>query len=98
MVGGAFVPGRSGNALWGTRSPAKLKAKGIDAEPHYDKGKHLYWRALDRYGRKTAQLLELRDLPYPKPEHGEEPARQIKRSGRPSPKQRPTVIEQGTLF
>lgn len=70
IVGGTFVPGRSCNSLWGTRSPSRLmERKGIHAEPHYDEGKHLYWRALNKTGKARAKRLGLGSLPYPKPSH-----------------------------
>jgi len=36
-------------------------------EPHYDEGKHLYWRALSKSGQRKAQELKLATMPYPKP-------------------------------
>ena len=66
-IAGRFVPGRTCNSTWGTRSPAKLRAKGIEAEPHYDAGKHLYWRALTKEGAARATRLGLVSTPYPKP-------------------------------
>ena len=61
VIDGAFVPGRSCNSLWGTRSPEKLRAmfphKTI--EPHYDEGKHLYWLPLGRKGEAKAKRLGL---------------------------------------
>lgn len=68
---GIFIPGRTANGLWGTRSPAKLAARGVTVEPHYDEGKHLYWRALSKDGERKAQRLGLESLPYPKPARGE---------------------------
>ena len=68
IVNGEFVPGRTAVARFGTRSPIKLRnEKGIQAEPHYDEGKHLYWRAVRPSGRKKATRLGLGLLPYPKP-------------------------------
>ena len=68
VIGGKFVPGRMANNAYGTRSPAKLNERGIDAVPHYDDGKHLYWRALNRSGRQKAKRLGLLSMPYPKPD------------------------------
>lgn len=65
-VGGVFVPGRSANSRWGTRSPQKLAAMGVVAEPHYDEGKHLYWLAVSPTGRQWAQALWLGSVAYPK--------------------------------
>lgn len=69
LVGGAFYPGRTCNSLWGTHSPARLLERWPDKEivPHFDEGKHLYWRPLSKEGRRKAIRLGLRDLPYPKP-------------------------------
>ena len=68
IMDGRFVPGRSANSAYGTRSPARLAERGIVAEAHYDEGKHLYWRALNKAGRAKAKRLGLACLPYPKPE------------------------------
>jgi hypothetical protein len=61
LIDGAFHPGRTCNSLFGTRSPAKLRQlfphKVI--EPHYDEGKHLYWKALGRSGERKAHRLGL---------------------------------------
>jgi len=69
IVDGAFVSGRSCNSRWGTRSPEKLRGvlKHSVIEPHYDAGKHLYWKALSRSGAKKAERLGLKAMPYPKP-------------------------------
>ena len=67
VVAGAFVPGRNANHAWGTQSPAKLAAMGIEAEPHFDTGKHLYWKPLSKHGARCAESLGLRSTPYPKP-------------------------------
>lgn len=68
---GTFIPGRSANNRWGTQSPDLLAKQGIECEPHYDEGKHLYWKALNRKGRQKAARLELNNLPYPKPAGGD---------------------------
>jgi len=69
VVNGKFVPGRMCFNLWGTRSPNQLRHehRRWDIQPHYDEGKHLYWRALSRHGMKKATRLGLRCSPYPKP-------------------------------
>lgn len=69
IVNGQFVPGRSCNSIWGTRSPDRLRAMFPDWDilPHYDAGKHLYWKALNKNGFKKAQRLGLKATPYPKP-------------------------------
>lgn len=69
MLNGVFVPGRSCNSQWGTRSPQKLAILlKQDVQPHYDEGKHLYWRALGPRGEAKARRLGLESLPYPKPQ------------------------------
>lgn len=68
MVGGEYVPGRSANTRWGTRSPsALLERHGVEAVNVWDTGKYLYWRALNGPGRHRARRLALASLPYPKP-------------------------------
>lgn len=66
VVAGKFVPGRMANDRWGTQSPAKLAEMGITAEPHYDTGKHLYWKPLSRKGKAKARRLGLECNAYPK--------------------------------
>lgn len=69
LIDGRFVPGRSCNAAWGTRSPSKLsEILGREVLPHYDEGKHLYWRALGCRGKAKAERLGLASFPYPKPQ------------------------------
>lgn len=69
LIDGVFKPGRSCNNAWGTRSPDRLRelfpTKKI--EPHWDEGKHLYWKPLMVAGRTQAKRLGLKALPYPKP-------------------------------
>jgi hypothetical protein len=69
MIDGMFVPGRNANHRFGTRSPTKLRERMPDRsiEPHFDEGKHLYWRPLNKAGRSKAERLGLDALPYPKP-------------------------------
>jgi hypothetical protein len=69
IIDGEFKPGRSCNSLFGTRSPTKLAASRPDSaiSPHYDEGKHCYWKALTIYGKTRAKRLGLAMLPYPKP-------------------------------
>lgn len=70
LINGTFYPGRTCNSLWGTRSPTRLLARWPDKqiEPHFDEGKHLYWRALTKEGKRKAERLGLKVLPYPKPQ------------------------------
>lgn len=68
IISGKFFPGRSCNATWGTRSPTKLaEILGVEVLPHFDEGKHLYWRSLERSGELKAHRLGLKKLAYPKP-------------------------------
>lgn len=68
LVDGRFMPGRTCNHTFGTRSPEKVRElfPSKQIEPHYDEGKHLYWRPLMVAGRTKAKRLGLRSLPYPK--------------------------------
>lgn len=61
IVNGEFIPGRSCNSLYGTRSQKKLSAMFPDKEitPHWDMGKHIFWKALGRRGMKKAKRLGL---------------------------------------
>ena len=69
LLDGTFIPGRSCNSRWGTRSPAKLREIMPDRsiEPHFDIGKHLYWFPIGRGGQRKAARLGLAALSYPKP-------------------------------
>jgi len=66
IIDGVFVPGRTCNARYGTRSPIKLKEQrpDLDIEAHYDEGKYLYWKPLNRSGKKKAQRLKLESNKY----------------------------------
>jgi hypothetical protein len=70
LLNGVFVPGRSCNSKWGTRSPEKLRQMmpTADVQPHYDDGKHLYWKSLSRRGDAKARRLGLKAEAYPKPD------------------------------
>ena len=71
LIDGQFKPGRSCNSSYGTQSPIRLREMmpGRSIEPHYDEGKHLYWRALTVAGKTRAKRLGLQNLPYPKPDN-----------------------------
>ncbi len=62
---GEFVPGRSANSRWGTQSPTRLSTMGIQVSPHYDEGKHIYFRHLCVAGKSSAKRLGLLSKPYP---------------------------------
>lgn len=71
LIEGQFVPRRTCNHRWGTSSRTKLveilESQGISCVPHFDKGKHLYWKALDKNGEMKAERLNLSKSLYPKP-------------------------------
>jgi len=68
-VDGVFVPARTCNVRYGTSSVDGVISAVPDSlvEPHYDQGKHLYWKPLNRVGMQQAMRMGLKSLPYPKP-------------------------------
>jgi hypothetical protein len=50
-----------------TLRKARLDGFIIKCTPHYDTGKYLYWRSLDKYGEQKAERLGLQKQPYRKP-------------------------------
>lgn len=68
-INGVFTPARTCNAQYGTSSEEGLrkKLKGAEVVPHYDRGKHRYWKALSKEGMQLALSLGFRSRPYPKP-------------------------------
>lgn len=70
VIDGVFNPGRSCNSRFGTRSPenvAGILGTSHSVVPHYDEGKHLYWKALNERGAAKAARLGLKATAYPKP-------------------------------
>ena len=71
IIEGKFVPRRTCYGLWGTSSRTELveilNKKETSCIPHFDNGKYLYWKALDRNGEEKAKRLLLRKSEYPKP-------------------------------
>lgn len=69
LIDGVFKPGRSCNSAYGTQSPDKLRKllPSRSIEPHWDEGKHLYWKPLMIAGRTQAKRLGLKSIAYPKP-------------------------------
>lgn len=69
IIDGVFVPRRTCNARWNTSSSPGIRKVLPDAiiEDHYDTGKYLYWKALNKRGKKKAAALGLSCRPYPKP-------------------------------
>lgn len=69
FINGQYKPCRSCNQTYGTSSPTKLKELlKADIEPHFDEGKFLYWKALNRKGEEKAKRLGLEKNKYPKPD------------------------------
>ena len=68
VINGEFIPGRTATGRFGTRSPERLRERGIDADASWDTGKHLYWKAINRRGAAKAHRLGLKQCPYPKPD------------------------------
>jgi len=66
IIDGEFIHRRSAYLRYGTSS-IKLLDKIPKAIPFYDDGKFLYWKALNKKGKKKAVLLKLECNPYPKP-------------------------------
>lgn len=62
---GSFIPGRTATQRLGCNRRQELRLRGY--MPHFDKGKHLYWRALTPSGEEKAARLGLLKSPYPKP-------------------------------
>ncbi len=69
FINGNYVPTRTCWQLWKTCSFHELTSKLPDYKivPHMDEGKHLYWRALTRFGKTKAKRIGLQSNPYPKP-------------------------------
>lgn len=70
-IEGEFWTARKCNHVFGTSSETELQDRpelqGKAVEPHYDQGKHLYWKALTKQGMQRAIRLGLNSLHYPKP-------------------------------
>lgn len=73
MINGEFVPGRTCNTRWGTRSAARLRELHPNwlIEECWDAGKHLYWKAVRGPGVEKARRLGLLNETYPKPAQNE---------------------------
>lgn len=69
LIDGVFSPARTCNSVYGTSSLELLQSKlpGKTIEPHFDNGKHCYWKPLTKQGMQKAIRLGLRSNPYPKP-------------------------------
>ena len=61
LVNGEFIPGRTCNSIFGTRSPDKVRALKPSwmIEPHFDEGKHCFWLPLGTRGEAKALRLGL---------------------------------------
>ena len=64
IINDVFVPGRSCNSAYGTRSERLLKEAHPDwtIKKHFDTGKHLYWLPLTRKGEADAKTAGLVDV------------------------------------
>lgn len=73
-VDGQLVPRRTCNHRYGTSSVKEMAEIaylfGFDCKPHYDTGKILYWRSLDKNGSTKAERLGLKSQGYIKPLFG----------------------------
>lgn len=69
LIEGKFYAARTRDHIFGSSALSILKKENphLNIEPSYDKGKHLYWRALNNYGSWKAEVLDLQSNPYPKP-------------------------------
>lgn len=67
LIEGRLVSKRSASAKFGTASRVKLAEAGMTIEPHYDKGKLFYWRALTKSAARAAADLGWGTVAYPKP-------------------------------
>ena len=71
VIDGILVPRRTCNHRYGTsglKLVKQLEEEGHVCTPHRDKGKHIYWKALNRKGEQKAQKLGLTAEEYPKPD------------------------------
>lgn len=68
-IDGEFVTARQCNHVYGTSSVEELLRTLPDSVvvPHFDAGKHCYWKALSKTGMQLAISLGLGSAPYPKP-------------------------------
>lgn len=66
-INGIFVPARTCNTKYGTSCPDQLCKKVKGAIPHYDIGKHRYWKSLSKRGMQLALTMGFKSLAYPKP-------------------------------
>ena len=97
LVNSVFVPDRSLNSKYGTNAIAKLRKiiPHADLKPHFDEGKHLYWRALSKSGAAKAKRLGLQSLPYPRPDERQSVvhwSRSPRGFGKGAPPPRPPLV------
>lgn len=69
LINGKFTPNRTCSSLYGTKSAKLLKdhLRTCTIQRHFDEGKFLFWKPLNRNGEKKAERLKLRKLSYYKP-------------------------------
>ena len=70
IINGVFKPSRACTQVYKSDRAERVKVlhPAWDIQPHYDQGKHLYWKALSKSGKAKAKRLGLKSLPYPKPD------------------------------
>ncbi len=68
IINGSFIPGRSCNEIYGSRSQDVIKTMLPDStvEKHFDEGKHLYWYPLNKAGARKAERLDLKNIAWNK--------------------------------
>lgn len=70
-IDGVLTAARTCNHRYGTSGQGLIKileAQGHTCVPHFDKGKHLYWKALNKNGEEKAKRLGFTKSSYPKPD------------------------------
>lgn len=68
-INGEFITAFALSKRYKSRSIKKAREVfGDSAEYHFDGGKHLYWKPLNKRGRRNAKKMNLKEVPYPKPD------------------------------
>jgi hypothetical protein len=69
-INGVKVAPRGLNSKHGTSGIGKLKKlfPTVDIDKGYDLGKHLYWKPLNKKGKRLAESMGFECNPYPKPD------------------------------
>lgn len=68
-IDGIFVPARTCNSRYGTSSVNLLISRLPNSVvvPHFDQGKYIYWKPLNKEGMSIAVRMGLKSIAYPKP-------------------------------